>query len=140
MRKITRFICVLLIFVMLFSTAVFASEDRASNYFGITSAYLSRIPGGFEIWFDVTAMGTMDQLGAKTVVVQRSSDGSSWTPVKTYTKEAYPEMIRTNFAAHTCCLTYTATAGYYYRAVVTFYAKKGTGSGELTQYTSSLKL
>lgn len=121
-----------------FATAV--DDPRASSYFVATSANLRNTSSGLEIWFDVTAVGAMDQLGARTVVLQRSTDGSSWSPVKTYTMSSYPQMIRENFVAHSCCLTYAATPGYYYRAYVNFYAKKGTGTGELIQYSSSLKL
>lgn len=143
MRKFAQWICILLVFVLVFSTTVCAadvSNGRASNYFAVTSVNLRKVSGSLEAWFDVTAVGTMEQLGARTVVIQRSSDGNSWSSVKTFTKESYPEMIREDFAAHTCCLTYTPTAGYYYRACVTFYAKKGNGTGELIQYSSSIKL
>lgn len=143
MRKIIRCICLLLVFVITFSSTVFATDTedrRASSYFAATSVSLEKVSGGFKIWVDVTATGTMDQLGAKTVIVQRSSDGSSWSTVKTYTKEAYPEMVRAGSAFHSFNFAYTASAGYYYRAVVTFYAKKGTGTGEYPHYSSSLKL
>lgn len=143
MKKIIRGVCAILVFVVVFSSTAFAApveDPRASSYFVATSANLKKTSGGFEIWLDVTATGTMDQLGASTVVVERSSNGSSWSPVKTFTKASYPEMVGTGTAFHTCCLTYTASVGYYYRAIVTFYAKKGTGIGEYPHYSSSLKL
>lgn len=143
MKKLTQFLCILLVCMLLLPTAALAAnagDTRASNYFVATSAKLKKTSTGVEVWFDLTGTGMMDQIGARMVVIQRSTDGSSWTTVKTFTKESYPQMIRENFAAHTCSLTYTAAAGYYYRAYVVFYAKKGTGTGELVQYTSSLKL
>lgn len=143
MRKIARGVCVLLVFIMAFSSTVFAAtvkDLRASIFFVATSASIDKTSTGIKIWADVTGKDMMDQLGASTVVVERSMDGSSWSPVKTFTKEAYPEMIRTGTAFHSFSLPYTATSGYYYRAYVTFYAKKGTGIGEYIHYTSSLKL
>lgn len=143
MRKLARSICVLLVFIMVFSSTAFAAtveNPRASDFFVVTGASLKKISTGFEIWFNVTGKDIMDQIGASTVVVERSSNGSSWSPVKTFTKEAYPEMISTGTAFYSGHLAYTATSGYYYRAYVTFYAKKGTGIGEYIHYTSSLKL
>lgn len=143
MRKLTEILCILIVCVMLFSTTALAVEvntPRASSYFVTTSAKIKETSSGLEIWFDTTGTGIMDQIGAKTVVLYRSADGSSWTSIKTFTKEAYPEMIRKDAGAHSCCLTYSASKGYYYKAYVTFYAKKGTGTGEVTQYSSSLKL
>lgn len=143
MGKIVKSVCILLVFIIVFSTTAYATaidDQRASSYFVATSAQLRKTSTGFEIWSDVTCKAIMDKIGASTIVVERSSNGSTWTQVKTYTKESYSEMVTSNDAFHTCCLTYTATAGYYYRACVTFYAKKGTGTAELDQYTAVLKL
>lgn len=142
MRKLVRFMCVVMIFTIAFSTTAFAAnpaDPRASNYFMVSSVSLDKTDSGLEIWFDVTGVGIMDQIGAKTVALQRSSDGASWTTVKTFSKEAYTQMIDSNTSSHVCCLTYTATKGYYYKACVTFYAKKGTGTGEMVQCTSTVK-
>lgn len=143
MKRITRLLCLLFVFVIAFSTTAFAAEyqdQRASSYFAITSANIKKTSTGLEILFDVTGVDIMDQIGAKTIVLQRSLDGVSWTSVKTYSKDTYPQMIEKDAAFHNCSLTYTAAKGYYYKACVTFYAKKGTGTGELVQCTSKLKL
>ena len=47
-------------------------------------------------------------------------------------------MICENTSAHADCVSYTMESGFYYRAYVQFYAKKGTGTGYLSYYTARL--
>lgn len=144
MKKFTQCICVLLVIVFIFPTTVFAyenAEQRASEYFMSDSCYLHQTSETeFEVWFDVKGLDIMDEIGAKTVKVQRSSDGESWTTVKTFTKEDYPEMIDKNTGIHACGLSYTGSKGYSYRAQVYFYAKKGDNQASLSRYTSPIDL
>lgn len=143
MRKLTQFVCVILVLACIFPVQVFGldTDGKASNYFASESCYLDQTSGTtFEIWAEVSGLDIMDEIGTSVIKVQRSTDGSTWTNVKTYTKESYPSMIGKETGAHDCCLTYTATKGYYYRAYVQFYAKKGTGTATLDRYTSKIKL
>lgn len=146
MKKITQCICLLLAFSMLLSTNVFAAEystPRASNFFWNSSVYLYRASSSsttFEAWFEVACLGTMEEVGASTIKIQRSSDGVNWTTIKTYTKEAYSNLIDTNTGTHAACVSYTGTSGYYYRACIVLYAKNSSGIGEMTEYTSSIRL
>lgn len=144
MKRFIRTICLILVAVCLFTTTAYAAEiteSRASNYFWRTSAYLDLVSGRtFEIWFDVEAVDIMDELGVKTIKVQRSSNGSSWSTMATYTKADYSQMMDYNSAGHADCITYTGTAGYYYRALVTFYAKNSSGSSTYDTYTAKLYL
>lgn len=144
MKKLISSICVLLIIALVLPMTVLAAMDqvnRASDYFMMDGCFLSKNSSTeFDVWFDVTGVDGMDEIGVKSIKIQRSSDGSTWTDMKTYTKEAYPNLIAKNTAFHDGCVTYTATAGYYYRAYVVFYAKNGTGSATLGRYTSKLKM
>lgn len=141
MKKFTKLICLLVIIALLIPMSVSATEDRASLYFAADSCYLYKTSStSFQVWFDVTGVDGMDELGTSVIKVQRSSDGSTWTDMKTYTKESYPSMTDTNTGHHGGYVTYSGSAGYYYRAYVKFYAKKGTGSAALDRYTSKLKL
>lgn len=144
MRRVFSILCVLLVVafvVPMIAISVEAVETRASDYFMEDSCYLYKTSSTeFEAWFDVTGVDGMDEIGAKSIKIQRSSDGTNWTDMKTYTKESYPSLIAKNTAFHDGCVTYTATAGYYYRAYVVFYAKNGTGSATLGRYTSKLKM
>lgn len=140
MKRLIKAFCFLMAVVMLFSTTAYAAESRASNYFAMTSTYLERISSSkIEIWFDVTAVNRMDELGVKEIKLQRSTDKSTWTTVKTYSRDDYSQMICTNTAAHADCVTYTsASSNYYYRAYVEFYAKKGNGSSMFPDYTATI--
>lgn len=140
MKRIMKLICVVLALVMLLTVPVSAQrvEEPIGTYslfFHSYSTYLFRTSSTeFEVWFEVTARDGMDELGVSYIEVQRSTNGTTWETVKTYTPEDYPQMICENTGMHADCVSYTMTSGYQYRADVTFYAKKGTGTGYLYEY------
>lgn len=144
MKRLIQLVCMVLVFVTMFSTMAFAAEiptPRASNYFGSSSVYFWHISGNsYQVWFDVTALGTMQKLGASKIRVQRSTDEVNWTTVKTYNMADYSQMIDTNVARHVDCVPFSATTGYSYRAIVTLYAKNSNGTGEMDEYTAILDL
>lgn len=134
MKRLTRLVCLILIMSMVLAVPAMAAE-RASKYFGSHSCYLWNVSStSFEVWFDVTATGGMDTLGASEIKIQRSSDRVNWTTVQTY-YDIY-EYNTSEAGGH---VTFGGReAGYYYRAKVTFYAEKGNGVAEYTDYTSSV--
>ena len=142
MKRIIRYMSLFVAIAMLISIPAFAAESsRASLFFTKMSTYLEKTSGTtFEVWFEVTATGTMEELGVSTIKVERSSDKSTWTTMKTYSKANYSQMTDDNTVAHADCVTYTGTSGYYYRARVTFYAKNSSGSGEYVLYTSTISV
>lgn len=127
---------------MLMAVPVCAAENpntRGSNFFMASSVYLEHTTGQtFQVWFDVTAVGMMDQLGASKVIIQRSSDNASWVNVRTFSKDTYSSMVCTNTSIHASYVTYTGASGYYYRAYVELYAKDGSSTGSAGKYTSSI--
>lgn len=138
MRNWKNMICFALALIFIFSIPVSAAgESNVSSgyslYFHSYSTYLWRISSTeFEVWFEVTARGVMDELGASYIEVQRSTNGTTWTTVATYEPDDYPQMICKNTGMHAECVPYVMTSGYQYRAVVTYYAKSGAGSGTFT--------
>ena len=141
MNRFVRIICLLLVFSMIAAVPCYAveQEQRASNFFSSFKAYCYESSSTqLAVYFSVFAVNTMDELGASTIKVQRSSDGSNWTTVKTFTKASYPQMTDTNTFAHATTLYCTKTSGYYYRAYVEFYAKNSTGTGKYYYYTSKI--
>lgn len=139
MKRFTQFVCLLLILstVLVMPAAAATRSIEESSYFMSELSYLVVSGTDVDIWIEVTAMGTMDELGAKSITVQRSSDKKSWTDMKTYTKEDYPELVTTNTFSHYANVPYTATSGYYYRAKVWFYAKNSKGTGITSYYTDA---
>ena len=144
MKRFSRIVCILLVVVMVLATPAAAVENgnaRASNYFASHSVYLYQTTSTqFEAWFEVTALGGMDKLGASEIKIQRSSDGSTWTTMKTYSMSSYTNLICENTGFHASYITYTGQAGYYYRAKITLYAENSSGVGEWIRYTSSIQL
>lgn len=144
MNRFIRCVCALLVLTIFLTMPAFAAENanaRASSFFKVSSVYLWKISDTqFQVWFDVTALGGMEELGASKIKVQRSTDKVNWETVQTYTKDEYANMICKNTCQHADCVTYTYTDGYYYRAYVLLYAKNSSGTGEYGCYTSYLDL
>jgi len=141
MKKFIRFVCLILTFVILATIPAYATEQsaRASNYFSSYRAYCTKISStSLGVSFHVIGAGPMDVLGASQVKVQRSSDGENWTTIKTFDKATYSNMTDTNTGSHAAVLYCTITSGYYYRAVVTFYAKNSVGTGYKAYYTAKV--
>lgn len=144
MKRFVRYVCFLLMCVMMFPSVAFAAEaaePRASNYFAASSVYFWHTSGkNYEIWFEVTSVSTMLELGVSKITVQRSTDETNWSTVKTYYKEDYPQMTDTNTGNHYGCVSFTATAGYSYRAIVYLYARNSSGYGSMRETTALLDL
>lgn len=142
MRKYIRLVCMALAIVLLFAIPARAeiADVRASAYFTAYDSYLWKASGTtFQIWFDVIARNYMEELGVSSIEVQRSLDGGSWTTMRTYSPGTYPQMISENAVDHVGYVSYTGTSGYYYRAVVTFYAKNSNGTAYRVDYAETIK-
>ena len=132
MKRFARIVCLVLVFSVLVAIPAYAAEQsqRASSFFEAYKAYCyASSSTQLAIYFKVVATGTMDELGASSVTVQRSNDGVNWSTVATFTKASYPQMKDTNTGMHSTTLYCARSSGYYYRAQVEFYAKNSTGSG-----------
>ncbi|MBR4289515.1 MAG: hypothetical protein IKT52_02620 [Oscillospiraceae bacterium] len=104
-----------------------------------SSVYLCNVSGNsFEAWFDVTGTGTMDLIGAEFIKIQRSSDNSNWTTVKTFSRSSNSSLVDTDTVTHAAGVSYTGSRGYYYRAYVQLYAEKGIGCGYWDRYSASI--
>lgn len=146
MKKLVRFVCLILACGLLLAfpaQAASSVESRASSFFSSYGTDLYKTSSSsFNIWFDVVAnVATMDVLGVSEIIVYRSADQQSWTKMRTYTMENYPQMVDQNTSYHSSYVTYNyATTGYYYTARITFYAKNSTGIGERDIYTEILRM
>lgn len=146
MKKCLRSICLILVLSMIVAFPVGAesqAESRASAFFSSYGASLYKTSStSFQVWFDVDSnLATMDEIGVSYIEIYRSSDQNSWTLMRTYEMDDYPEMIDENTSSHTGYVTYpVATPGFYYCAYVTFYAKNNTGVGMRSIYTDILQM
>ena len=144
MKRFSQIVCIVLVFAMILSTTAFAAEipnQRASMFFVGSSVYFWHTSGNsYQIWFDVTAKGTMTKLGASYITVERSTDLVNWTSVRSYDMDDYSQMTKSNTVGYANYVPFTATTGYAYRAIVTLYAKNSSGTGEMDETTTVLDL
>ena len=126
MRK--RLIALLIMFTVIFSmSAVANAAFLASEY--INNCYAAaevNSNGRVTVSFNIRATGTMNVLGAKTIIIQEQAPGSSsWTSVATLSSDDYPNMLEYNRKVYDSEVYYSGKSGYSYRAKVYFYAEKG---------------
>lgn len=141
MRRFMRIVCLMIVASMILAVPAVAAEqtERASNYISSYKAYCyEKSSTELAVFFSVIAVDTMDELGASVIRVQRSSNGSNWTTVKTFSKANYSQMIDTDAFLHGTTLYCSKTSGYYYRAYVEFYAKDNSGTGVIYYYTARI--
>lgn len=128
MRKMKRVLCLILAVVLVFGSIITAeaaeAEAQASYYL---SSYLAYIypegDGKISVWFEVHATGTMDEVGAITIRLREKAPGAtSWTSVKTYFYDDYPEMLGSDVNHYYGHVDYEGTPGYTYFAYVTVWA------------------
>lgn len=138
MKRFTQIVCLLLVLATCLIIPAMAVEEavpRSSRFFSSFSAYLYHTSSTqFQIWFNVTATGMMDELGVNSIEVQRSTDNSNWEYVKTYTKEEYENLVVSDTFDHSSYVTCSKASGYSYRAYVEFYAKDSSGTGYYGYY------
>lgn len=146
MKKFVRYVCMILVCGLLLAVpahAESAAEARGSVFFASYGTDLYKTSAtSFQIWFDMTAnAAVMDVLGVTEIILYRSADQQSWTKMRTYRPGVYTQMLGYNTTTHTGYVAYTsATAGYYYRAYITFYAENSIGIGERYVYTEILQM
>lgn len=144
MKRWSRCISFLIVVAMLLVMPAFAAENpdtRASSYIMSTCIYLDKTSNNqFDVWFEIIARGQMDEIGAYEIKIQRSADGQNWTTMTTFTPTSSNGMVDVNTHAHAGYVSYTGTVGYYYRAYIVLYAENGSGRGEFSDYTETLKL
>ena len=84
MKKFSKLIGIILVIALCVSPAASAATNMpaASNYLAQYDAYIINNGGGsISIWFDVSGTGTMDQIGALTIIL-REYNGTSWNTGK----------------------------------------------------------
>lgn len=127
MRK--RLIVMLMMFALIFSMSAVANASLfSSEYISDVYAYTGvNSNGRVTVSFDIRATGTMNVLGAKTIIIQEQAPGSNrWTSVATLSSDDYSNMLAYNRRSHNSDVSYYGgQSGYSYRAKVYFYAEKG---------------
>ncbi len=128
---------IVIILILSFAMPIYANAaviapvaPMASDYLDVYNTYACPMGNGrIEVWYDILGDGTMDEIGALSIIIYESIDGNSWTRVKTFLHEEYPGMLIYN--DYFCCthVNYQGIAGRYYKAHVCLWAGKN-GNGD----------
>lgn len=114
-------------------------QPRASDYLDSYNAYVYCAgDGAIQVWFTVTGTEYMDTLGALTIRIYESTDGTNWTWKKSFSNGNYPNMIGYNDYYYSGHVDYQGVIGRYYRAYVTIWAGKN-GQGDSRYFYTSAK-
>lgn len=136
---VLRTVTFILVLALICPVGANAVEPRASDYLSAYGAYI--YPGGagiVQVWFDVTGTGTMDEIGALSIMIYESSDGTNWEWVYTHKHTTTFKMLTYNDYSYVSHVNYVGTAGKYYKAYVCFWAGKD-GNGDSRYYWTSAK-
>ena len=133
-----RMVAIVLTMILLFSTApqttaVQETTPRASDYLNSYNTYLYNASlGKIRVYFDVTGVHYMDEIGTLTIQLYESTDNENWSWVKTYTHDSTSGMLGFDKVYHSGYVEYSGTIGRYYKAYVCIWAGKD-GNGD-TRY------
>jgi len=147
-KKMRTSISLILVLAVLFSFgAPLASATElqivpfASSYLDSYSAYVySAGSKNVQVWFTVTGCTTVGQLGALTVILQESTNGTTWQTVKTFSYVDYPGILAYNTGLHSGSVSYSGISGRYYKAYVTVWGGTGNNGDSRQIATGSLRI
>ena len=143
--KLFAFLALWIIFVLIFPNNVCAVEadsasTRASYYLTSYNCYVyNAAMGKIRVYFDVTGVNDMDDIGALTIRIYESTDNENWTWVKTFTNGDTPSILGHNTIYYSNYVEYKGTIGRYYKAYVTIWAGKNGGGDTRYMWTGSQK-
>ena len=144
-QMLHRVIVLLLCIAMIQPVYVDAVEDelvmpKASYYLDSYQTYIYPAGSGkIQVWFDVTCVNYMDELGALTVWLYESTDNSTWGHVETFHYFDYSTMLDYDDISFTGHVDYQGVKGRYYKAYVCIWAGKDGDGDTRYLWTSSKK-
>lgn len=145
MKKISKGLIIVLVCLSALTTSVFAIDHgsiRSSSYIWGTDAYIEAGGNGkIAIYFSVTGIGRMTEIGATTIYLYEDN-GSTEKLVKTFRSSSleYSNMMSQNTAFYGDSVTYyDGIAGYEYRAEVYLKAANASGSDTVMEPTGTVR-
>lgn len=119
------------------AAAVEPMDPMASYYIDSYNSYVCAMGGGrVEVWFSITAVNFMDELGSLSIRLYESTDRVNWTWVDTFLHDDYSNMLLENDFFHSSGVSYQGVAGRYYKAYVGLWAGKNGGGDTRYMWTS----
>lgn len=137
-KRLTRLLAIvtLIIVISVFPFECFAADSsttRASYYLDSYNTYpYNAALGKIRVYFDVTGIDYMDEIGTLNIQIYESTDNQNWTWVKTYRHDNTSGMLGYNKIYHSGYVEYPGTIGRYYKAYVCIWAGSD-GNGD-TRY------
>ena len=136
-KKVSKYIALFLCFVLSSPVCVNAAgiEDNpvmpaASIYLDSYQGYVYPAGSGeIQVWFDVTGVDYMDELGALSIWLYESTDNTTWTQVEYFHYLDNPGMLKYNAISNMNHVTYQGIVGRYYRARICIWGGKD-GEGD----------
>lgn len=128
-----RFLSGILALMMISSllcTAASATAKSSAYLNGYRVVLTADPKGEMVITVEVTGVGYMPELGAKTIYVYESTDGKLFHRIATYESDDYPEMMGSGTIFYEDVITFQGVVGRYYYAKAYVYAGDSTGGDE----------
>lgn len=141
---VIRFAALLLVMVLILpvgARTAFAEtpQTRASYYLDSYNANVYPAANGkIQVWFNVLGYGYLDSIGALSIRIYESTDGSNWTWCTTFLQENNPGMLSYNDNYHSGHVDYQGVVGRYYRAYVCIWGGSD-GQGDSRYFYTSAK-
>lgn len=139
--RFTALFLAIVLTVPLFGSAAATEtvQPRASAYLTSYCAYVY-LPGDGEVrvYFNVTGTGRMDELGALSIQIHESIDGTIWYWKDTFMHDLTPGMLSYNDNYHSGYVSYDGIRGRYYKAYVCIWGGKD-GDGDTRYFWTSVK-
>ncbi|MBO5953535.1 MAG: hypothetical protein J6Q53_05400 [Oscillospiraceae bacterium] len=143
--KIFRLVAIVMVLVLAMPMSVSAAviepvQPCASYYLDSYNAFVYPAGSGkVQVWFSVTGVNYMDELGALTIQLYESTDNSTWEWVDAYTHDRTSGMLSYDDIYHSGHVEYQGVAGRYYKAYVCIWGGKD-GDGDTRYFWTSTKL
>lgn len=138
-RKLVRIVLFAMIISSVLSVAAYADsvQPRYSDYIDSYRTYVYSTENGVaQVWFEIKANRTSNQVGVQTIYLQMSDDNENWTNVQTFNSTDYSSMIAYDTICNVSYVQTSVDPGHYYRAGVIVYVENG-GSDSRFVVTSS---
>ena len=136
-----RVLSLVLILSLLAAALCLPAAARSSDYINRSDVKIAKSgTNSISVKTTTGADRTMTSIGVTTIVIEQSANGTSWTPIRTYSSRYTAAMLGHNVISHSYTQTYTGPVNYSYRALVTFYAADKNGSDSFSLYSAVVRL
>ena len=115
-------------------------QPRAGSHIRCDYAEVIPLGGGkIQAYYIVEGMGTMTDIGAETVQIYESTDGTNWTWKKSFRYINMPELMGHGVDEYDYTLNYQGVVGRYYKAHVTLLARDADGQETRIYFTAQTR-